>query len=134
MQDRAPKDRRIALVFQSYALYPHMTCAANIAAPLRMAELSAFGRVAGHPVLRCAALCRAARHLCRPDRALRHPSAAVRSFDRKIAGRFGWGTAPMPVATEGGGGASGGMAAVILTDDPAKRQAAWAYLRFGTGA
>ena len=32
---RAPKDRNIALVFQDYALYPHMTVRDNIAFPLR---------------------------------------------------------------------------------------------------
>jgi len=33
---RAPKDRDLAMVFQSYALYPHMSVAANIGFPLRM--------------------------------------------------------------------------------------------------
>ena len=40
-----PKDRQVAFVFQSYALYPHMTCRANLAAPLTMMELSSFGRI-----------------------------------------------------------------------------------------
>ena len=44
MEGLSPKDRGIAFVFQSYALYPHMTCAANIAAPLVMTRLSALGR------------------------------------------------------------------------------------------
>src|SRR5687767_4448556 len=30
----APKDRRIGMVFQSYALYPHLTVEQNIAFPL----------------------------------------------------------------------------------------------------
>jgi multiple sugar transport system ATP-binding protein len=34
-----PKDRDIAMVFQSYALYPHKTVRENIAFPLRMAGL-----------------------------------------------------------------------------------------------
>ena len=34
-----PADRGIAMVFQSYALYPHLTIAQNIAFPLRMAKL-----------------------------------------------------------------------------------------------
>ncbi|MGB3555276.1 MAG: ABC transporter substrate-binding protein [Jannaschia sp.] len=61
-------------------------------------------------------------------------TAAVRSFDREIAGRFDWSTAQMPTLVEGGGVASGGMAAVILTDDPARRAAAFEYLLYGTGA
>ena len=33
-----PADRHIAMVFQSYALYPHLTVSENIAFPLRMAR------------------------------------------------------------------------------------------------
>jgi len=40
-----PKRRDVAMVFQSYALYPHMTVAANIALPLRMRRLSAWQRL-----------------------------------------------------------------------------------------
>lgn len=36
-----PKRRNVAMVFQSYALYPHMTVASNLALPLRMRRLSA---------------------------------------------------------------------------------------------
>jgi ABC-type sugar transport system ATPase subunit len=36
-----PRARRIAMVFQSYALYPHKTVAANIAFPLRAAGMPA---------------------------------------------------------------------------------------------
>jgi multiple sugar transport system ATP-binding protein len=35
--NEAPAKRRLAMVFQSYALYPHMTVAKNIAFPLKMA-------------------------------------------------------------------------------------------------
>jgi ABC-type sugar transport system ATPase subunit len=35
----APSDRDVAMVFQSYALYPHMTVFGNIAFPLEMAKL-----------------------------------------------------------------------------------------------
>ncbi|MGX2040569.1 ABC transporter ATP-binding protein [Methylocaldum sp. MU1018] len=35
-----PKDRNMALVFQSYALYPHMTVRENIAFPLKLARLA----------------------------------------------------------------------------------------------
>jgi len=34
-----PKDRDMAMVFQSYALYPHMTVGENLAFPLRLAGL-----------------------------------------------------------------------------------------------
>ncbi|MDX8450227.1 ABC transporter ATP-binding protein [Mesorhizobium captivum] len=40
-----PKQRDVAMVFQSYALYPHMTVAENIALPLRMRRLSARQRL-----------------------------------------------------------------------------------------
>ncbi|QRM33364.1 ABC transporter ATP-binding protein [Microvirga sp. VF16] len=40
-----PKQRDVAMVFQSYALYPHMTVAANMALPLRMRRLSAVQRL-----------------------------------------------------------------------------------------
>jgi multiple sugar transport system ATP-binding protein len=39
MNDKAPKDRDIAMVFQSYALYPHMTVRQNIAFPLTLAKV-----------------------------------------------------------------------------------------------
>jgi multiple sugar transport system ATP-binding protein len=35
----APKDRDIAMVFQSYALYPHMTVRENMAFPLKLAKV-----------------------------------------------------------------------------------------------
>ncbi|MGH3849171.1 MAG: ABC transporter ATP-binding protein, partial [Pseudonocardiaceae bacterium] len=37
--ERAPKDRDLAMVFQSYALYPHMTVRENIAFPLTLARV-----------------------------------------------------------------------------------------------
>jgi multiple sugar transport system ATP-binding protein len=40
-----PKDRDVAMVFQSYALYPHMTVAANLALPLQMRRLSRAQRL-----------------------------------------------------------------------------------------
>src|SRR4026208_614569 len=35
---RAPGDRHLSIVFQNYALYPHMTVFENIAFPLRLAK------------------------------------------------------------------------------------------------
>jgi multiple sugar transport system ATP-binding protein len=39
VNEKAPKDRDIAMVFQSYALYPHMTVRQNIAFPLTLAKV-----------------------------------------------------------------------------------------------
>ena len=39
MNDVAPKDRDIAMVFQSYALYPHMTVRENMAFPLKLKKM-----------------------------------------------------------------------------------------------
>ncbi|PMR72837.1 ABC transporter ATP-binding protein [Billgrantia endophytica] len=39
-----PQKRDVAMVFQSYALYPHMTVGENIATPLRMSRLSTCAR------------------------------------------------------------------------------------------
>lgn len=38
-------DRNLSMVFQSYALYPHLTVAENIAVPLRMRSLSSSQRL-----------------------------------------------------------------------------------------
>ncbi|MFC3123492.1 ABC transporter ATP-binding protein [Pseudoroseomonas globiformis] len=43
-----PGERDVAMVFQSYALYPHLTVAENIAVPLAMRRLNAWQRL---PVL-----------------------------------------------------------------------------------
>ena len=40
VNEKAPKDRDIAMVFQSYALYPHMSVRENMAFPLKMAKVS----------------------------------------------------------------------------------------------
>src|SRR3954470_12213333 len=42
--DVPPKDRDIAMVFQNYALYPHMTVADNMAFALKMAKVSSAER------------------------------------------------------------------------------------------
>jgi multiple sugar transport system ATP-binding protein len=41
VNDVPPKDRNVAMVFQSYALYPHMTCFENMAFALRLRRLPA---------------------------------------------------------------------------------------------
>src|SRR5436309_10487745 len=40
VNDVAPRDRNLAMVFQNYALYPHLTVFENIAFPLRLRSLS----------------------------------------------------------------------------------------------
>src|ERR1700709_275876 len=44
--DMEPADRKIAMVFQSYALYPHMTVAENIAFSLEAAGVKKAPRLA----------------------------------------------------------------------------------------
>jgi multiple sugar transport system ATP-binding protein len=44
-----PSERDVAMVFQNYALYPHLTVAENMAVPLAMRRLSVLGRL---PLLR----------------------------------------------------------------------------------
>ena len=38
VNDRAPRDRNLSMVFQNYALYPHLTVFENIAFPLRLGK------------------------------------------------------------------------------------------------
>ena len=46
LNDLDPKDRNIAMVFQNYALYPHMTVAENMAFALRVAGMPKAERLA----------------------------------------------------------------------------------------
>ena len=39
VNDRAPKDRDLAMVFQNYALYPHLSVRENMAFPLRLQQV-----------------------------------------------------------------------------------------------
>src|SRR5215472_6579587 len=41
----SPRERNIAMVFQSHALYPHLTVRENLALPLRMRRLAAYQRI-----------------------------------------------------------------------------------------
>jgi len=43
--EKTAHERNVAMVFQSYALYPHLTVAQNMALPLTMRHLSPFGRL-----------------------------------------------------------------------------------------
>ena len=43
VNDLSPKDRDIAMVFQNYALYPHLTVRDNIAFPLKIAKMPKAG-------------------------------------------------------------------------------------------
>src|SRR5947209_19192231 len=43
VNDIEPPDRDIAMVFQNYALYPHMSVADNVGIPLRMQRVSRGG-------------------------------------------------------------------------------------------
>src|SRR5687767_4168089 len=38
VNDKAPRDRNLSMVFQNYALYPHLSVYENIAFPLRLAK------------------------------------------------------------------------------------------------
>jgi ABC-type sugar transport system ATPase subunit len=44
VNDLSPRERNVAMVFQDYALYPHMTVRENLAFPLRMRKLAADER------------------------------------------------------------------------------------------
>ena len=44
VNEKAPRDRNLAMVFQNYALYPHLTVFENIAFPLRLAKAPAEER------------------------------------------------------------------------------------------
>ena len=40
VNDKAPRDRNLAMVFQNYALYPHLTVVENMAFPLRLKKVA----------------------------------------------------------------------------------------------
>ncbi|EKF58626.1 glycerol-3-phosphate-transporting ATPase [Agrobacterium albertimagni AOL15] len=46
MQEKHPRDRDIAMVFQNYALYPHMTVRQNLEYPLKLRGVSREARAA----------------------------------------------------------------------------------------
>ena len=81
VNDVAPKDRDIAMVFQNYALYPHMSVFDNLAFGLKLRKFpkagnqEAGGRRGQHPRDR-----RSAR--AQTESALRRPAAAGRGRPR----------------------------------------------------
>lgn len=42
---KRPAERNLAMVFQSYALYPHLTVAENMMTPLKLRDIGAVGRL-----------------------------------------------------------------------------------------
>lgn len=59
-------------------------------------------------------------------------AGGVRGFEQQIGDRFRLRTALQPLGSENATMPTGGMVAVILTDDPARRAAAWRYVKFAT--
>ncbi|QPB24727.1 ABC transporter substrate-binding protein [Rhizobium sp. 007] len=59
-------------------------------------------------------------------------AGSVSGFEGEIGDRFTLRTAKQPLGAEDATMPTGGMVAVILTDDPAKRAAAWDYVKFAT--
>jgi multiple sugar transport system ATP-binding protein len=68
VNDLDPKDRNMAMVFQSYALYPHMTIRENMSFPLRLARLP--GEVIDRHVAKAAEILELGDILDRKPRAL----------------------------------------------------------------
>ena len=78
VNQKAPRDRDIAMVFQSYALYPHMTVRENMAFALKLAKTPEGGdrpqgqRGGGHPRPQRAPRAQAGQPLRRPAPARGH--------------------------------------------------------------
>ncbi len=70
----SPSQRDCAMVFQSYALYPHMTVGGNICTPLLMRSLSFWGRLPGAKLFSANA---------------RHKNAEAQANGRKVAQSLG---------------------------------------------
>jgi multiple sugar transport system substrate-binding protein len=60
-------------------------------------------------------------------------AGSVSGLEKEIGDRFALKTAQQPLGAGNATMPTGGMVAVILTDDTAKRTAAWDYLKFATG-
>jgi len=72
-------DRNIAMVFQSYALYPHLTAGQNIAVPLAMRKLTGMQRM---PVI--GALLRGQRQICADIQRQVHAMAVSLKIDHLL--------------------------------------------------
>ncbi|RAG64900.1 ABC transporter, partial [Burkholderia multivorans] len=65
VNDSAPRERDLAMVFQNYALYPHLTVAENIAFPLILAKGQYSRQEIDERVSRAAKLLELGNHLDR---------------------------------------------------------------------
>jgi multiple sugar transport system ATP-binding protein len=76
VNEKAPRERNLSMVFQNYALYPHLTVFENIAFPLAapVQHLRGRGPAAGQDRRRCARAQRAPRAQAREP--LRRPAPA----------------------------------------------------------
>lgn len=75
-----PRDRNVAMVFQNYALYPHMSAAANIAYPLKARKKAARNRAnVGDKVLQAAELVEIS------DQLGKHPEALSGGQRQRVA-------------------------------------------------
>ena len=63
VNDKAPRDRDLAMVFQNYALYPHLTVYENIAFPLRLTKGQFSDEEVDERVRRASALLELDEHL-----------------------------------------------------------------------
>ena len=66
VNDLSPKDRNLSMVFQNYALYPHLTVAENIAFPLILAKGQYSRQEIDERVSRAAKLLELGDHLASP--------------------------------------------------------------------
>ena len=82
VNDRPPKDRDIAMVFQNYALYPHMTAYENMSFGLKLRKFSK------DEIRR--RVDNAARILDIAELLDRKPSRPFSSTDNAFRGRFHW--------------------------------------------
>ena len=120
----SPKDRDIAMVFQSYALYPHLTVRGNVAFPLKIKKMPKAEirrtrrRSRSHPRSRAVPEPEAAR-------ALRRPAAARRDGpgDRPAAGRLPDGRAAVEPGREAAGADARGH-----QEDPARPRVTTIYV------